>query len=152
MPLPYGFIAEGDAIVATQWGKLQTAVTVAVSWRATVATDTATVATKQSAYDAALAAWIADGSPGSGATFDAKVAAAIELGIAQDNLVSSTAQLATFSGDTPDALMYERKAFARAVAQYALILGEAPNYRPTTSPARLFDLIYQVAFGIAPTF
>jgi len=148
MPLPYVGIAEGDGVVATAWGTLQVAVSSAVTLRGTVTVDAATLATKQTAYDDALAAWVADGSPGSGATFDAKVQAFAELGSAQGDYDADSATLVTKESD----LMSERKAFARAVANYALILGEAQDYAPSTHVARIYELVKAVAFGIAPTF
>lgn len=135
-------------MVATQWSSLITALSAALNVRGQVLLDAALVVTAQATYDAALAAWIADGSPGSGSTFDAKVSALAALTSAQGDLAFDTASAVTIEAE----LVVQRKAFARAVANYALILSEPSDYQPPSKAAKFSDLIYSVAFGIAPTF
>lgn len=148
MPLPTAAIDAQQAVMTSSYSSLITALSTALNIRGQVLLDAALVVTAQATYDAALAAWIADGSPGSGSTFNAKVSAQTALTSAQGDLAIDTTSAATAEA----ALTVERKAFARAVAQMALVLGEASGYAPPTSPARVFDLVYQVAFGLAPTF
>lgn len=92
----------------------------------------ATKATAQADYDTKLALWVAAESPGSGAEFDAKVAAAAVLASA-DAAVEAQIEVA-----------------ALACRDAVMTLCSDPSYQPATDAQRFADVAYVIAKTIVP--
>ena len=58
---------------------------------------------------------------------------------------------AIVTADAAD-LLAQRKILAGMIAQLGLILLQSPTYKPPTPAGKFHDLIYQVAYALAPSF
>lgn len=62
------------------------------------------------------------------------------------------ADQAASDASTVAAVLAARQALGREVAKLPLILIDADGYHPPGKNAELYDLVYQVAYALAPAF
>ena len=76
-----------------------------------------------------------------------------ELDAQQALILTSQLDLAAaITGGNAATILAARKALAVLVAQLTLILFEGRGFAPATRPGADYELIYQVAYALAPAF